>query len=456
MTLDQNYWADRLAVLAEKHRAPGANLSIMSGDEIVEAAYGLLNVRAGIETTTDSLFQIGSITKVWTATLIMQLVDDGLLDIDQPIISYLPTFRVADPDVTKQVTTRHLLNHTSGIDGDMFLDTGKGDDAIEKYVDTCAELKQTHPIGATMSYCNAGFAVLGRLVEVLRTQPFDLVLREKLFEPLGLDSACLFADQAILHRVAVGHVTPPDSGPQVVPVWALPRATAPAGAINATPSQVLTFAKLHLDDGVAPDGTRILSAESARAMREPQVEIPDTYTLGTHWGLGWILSTWDGRAVYGHDGGTLGQAAMLRVCPEAGLAVCLTANGGHMRDLYFDLFEEVFAEVAGIQMPPRLELPATPPQLDLAKYAGRFVREGVELDITPADDHLVVKTTLTGSFAAALSGQQQPDLDAFPVAEDLFAMKQPGTESWAAVIFYRLEDGSEYVHTGARANPRVG
>jgi hypothetical protein len=219
---------------------------------------------------------------------------------------------------------------------------------------------------------------------------------------------------------------------------------------------VLTFAKLHLDDGVAPDGTRILSAESARAMREPQVEIPDTYTLGTHWGLGWILSTWDGRAVYGHDGGTLGQAAMLRVCPEAGLAVCLTANGGHMRDLYFDLFEEVFAEVAGIQMPPRLELPATPPQLDLAKYAGRFVREGVELDITPADDHLVVKTTLTGSFAAALSGQQQPDLDAFPVAEDLFAMKQPGTESWAAVIFYRLEDGSEYVHTGARANPRVG
>ena len=455
MTLDQTYWADRLALLAGKHGVPGASLAILSGDEVVEAAYGLLNVRTGVETTTDSLFQIGSITKVWTATLLMQLVDEGRLDIDAPIVTYLPTFKVADPDVTKQVTARHLLSHTSGIDGDLFVETGKGDDAVERYVDACAELKQTHPIGATMSYCNSGFAVLGRLVEVLREQPFDEVLREKLFTPLGATSATMLADQAILHRTAVGHLTPPDSEPTVVPVWGLPRGTSPAGAINATPAQVLAFANLHLNDGLAADGTRVLSAESAQAMRVPQVEIPDTFTLGTHWGLGWILMSWDGHEVYGHDGGTLGQAAMLRICPDAGLAVCLAANGGHMRDLYNDLFSEIFADVAGVEMPPRLDLPATPPQLDLAKYAGHFAREGVELDIEPADDHLVVKTTFTGSFAAALSGQQQPDLDAFPVAEDLFAMKQPGQESWAAVIFYRLPNGSEYVHTGARANPRV-
>lgn len=101
-------------------------------------------------------------------------------------------------------------------------------------------------------------------------------------------------------------------------LWGLPRGTSPAGAINATPAQVLALAKLHLDDddGVATDGTRVLSAESARVMREPQVEIPDTYTLGTHWGLGWILMSWDGHEFYGHDGGTLGQTAILRVCGE--------------------------------------------------------------------------------------------------------------------------------------------
>ncbi|HVV75242.1 MAG TPA: serine hydrolase domain-containing protein [Mycobacteriales bacterium] len=453
MTLDQEHWAGRLAALAEKHGVPGANLAIMSGDEVVCASYGVLNVRTGVETTTDSLFQIGSITKVWTATLIMQLVDEGLLDLDQPIITYLPEFKVADESVSKQVTARHLLSHTSGIDGDFFLDTGRGDDCIEKYVAACADLKQTHPLGATMSYCNSGFSILGRLVEVLRGQPFDQVLRERLFVPLGITSACTIADHAILHRAAVGHVGADE--PQVVPVWALPRSTVPAGAINAAAADVLKFAKLHLDGGVAADGTRVLSVESVRAMLEPQVEVPDPYVLGTHWGLGWILMEWDGHRLCGHDGGTLGQGAMLRICPDAGVAACLTGNGGRLRDLYFDLFKEIFGEVADVQMQPQLEPPATPPQLDLHRYAGRFVREGLELSIEAKEDRLAVTTIATGTLAAAMQGQQQPPFEAFPVKEDVFAIQRPGNESWEALVFYRLEDGTEYVHTGGRANPRV-
>src|SRR3954462_8893411 len=185
MTLDMTRWQERLALLADKHDVPGATLAILDGEEVGEAAYGVLNIRTGVEVTPDALFQIGSITKVWTATLVMQLVDEGKLDLDAPVVTYLPDFKVADAEVTQTVTTRHLLAHTSGIDGDLFLDTRRGGDAGSRYGGPMADLGQNHPLGATMSYCNSGYIVLGRLVEVLRCQTWDAVLRERLFAPLG-------------------------------------------------------------------------------------------------------------------------------------------------------------------------------------------------------------------------------------------------------------------------------
>src|SRR3954447_23677051 len=188
MALDAAYWQDRLTALAEKRGVVGATFAIALGDETAAAATGVLNLRTKASATNDSLFQIGSITKVWTAVLAMQLVDEGLIDLDKPVVTYLPEFRVADPEVTKTVTTRHLLSHTSGIDGDLFLDTGRGDDCLEKYVAAMADLQQNHPLGDTMSYCNSGFSVLGRMIEVLRGATWDAVLRERLFVPLGLTS----------------------------------------------------------------------------------------------------------------------------------------------------------------------------------------------------------------------------------------------------------------------------
>ena len=134
------HWEHRLAALAKRHQVPGAQLGILRyspgrEDELVEAAYGTLNLATGAPATTTSLFQIGSITKVWTATVVMQLVDEGLVELDTPVVEVLPELRLADPDVTKSVTIRHLLTHTSGIDGDVFTDTGRGDDCLEKYVD---------------------------------------------------------------------------------------------------------------------------------------------------------------------------------------------------------------------------------------------------------------------------------------------------------------------------------
>ncbi|MGH3049445.1 MAG: prolyl oligopeptidase family serine peptidase, partial [Gaiellaceae bacterium] len=156
--LDEDHWRRRLAVLAARYSVPAAALGILqlgdgAGEETVEAAYGVLNKETGVTATTDSVFQIGSMTKVWTATIVMQLVHEGKLDLDSPIVDVLPELELSDPDVAARVTMRHLLTHTSGIDGDVFTDTGRGDDCLERYVSLLAEAAQNHPLEATWSYC---------------------------------------------------------------------------------------------------------------------------------------------------------------------------------------------------------------------------------------------------------------------------------------------------------------
>ncbi|OMQ14229.1 serine hydrolase, partial [Modestobacter sp. VKM Ac-2676] len=185
-------------------------------------ATGVLNRATDVPVTTDAVFQIGSITKVWTTTLVMQLVDEGRLDLDAPLVEVLPDLQLGDPDVAKRVTMRHLLTHTSGIDGDVFTDTGRGDDCIEEYVAALADVTQNHPLGATFSYCNSGFTLVGRVVEVLTGQTWDAALRERVIEPLGLTHTSTLPEEAILHRAAVGHIAPgPGADPAPVPAWML-------------------------------------------------------------------------------------------------------------------------------------------------------------------------------------------------------------------------------------------
>ena len=152
---------------------------------MTEAAAGVLSTRTAYPATADSLWQIGSITKVYTATLIMQLVEEGRLDLDAPVVEVLPELRLVDPDVTKSVTPRHLLSHTSGIPGDLFLDTGRGDDCLARYVSALEDLSLTHPLGATMSYCNSGYVMAGRIIEQLTDQVWDRALADRLLTPSG-------------------------------------------------------------------------------------------------------------------------------------------------------------------------------------------------------------------------------------------------------------------------------
>lgn len=453
--LDAAHWRQRLSELASVHGVPGAALGILRlGEAPAISSFGVLNTRTGVVATDDSLFQIGSISKVWTATLVMQLVDEGKIDLDAPIVEMLPEFRVADPAVTAQVTMRHLMAHTSGIDGDVFTDTGRGDDCVARYVDALADVPQNHPIGATFSYCNSGYVLMGRVVEQVTGLSWDAAIRERLVVPLGLERTVTLPEEALLHRAAVGHVGADEHGPVPTSTWSLPRSVGPAGLISCSAADLLAFARLHLAGGLAPDGTRLLSADCAEQMTSFQVEVPDPHPLGDSWGLGWIRFDWNGARLYGHDGNTIGQSAFLRILPEQQIAVALLTNGGNAADLFHELYNEIFTTLAGVSMPEPFGPPEEPYRADVAPYLGSYARESVLLEVFEEEDGLRMRCTTSGVAAEALSNPVE-EFDLVPVSEGLFALRSPGTQTWSSLKFYTLPTGEPYVHFEGRAMPKV-
>jgi dipeptidyl aminopeptidase/acylaminoacyl peptidase/CubicO group peptidase (beta-lactamase class C family) len=465
--LREEHWQQRLARLAAKHRVPGAALGILrlrqpagvaapgADDEVALAASGVLNNDTRVATTADSAFQIGSVTKVWTATLVMQLVDEGLLDLDAPVAAVLPELRLADPELTATVTMRHLLTHTSGIAGDVFDDTGRGEDCLQRYVASLADTGVGHPLGATFSYCNAGFVLAGRVIEKLTGKAWDTVLRERLITPLGLARTSTLPEEALLGRAAMGHTAEPGEQPHIAPAWGLPRAVGPAGLICSTAADVLAFARMHLTGGQSADGVSLLSPGSVAAMQEKQAELPTCRGAADSWGLGWMRFGWDGRGLVGHNGGTIGQYAYLRLAPELGLAVVLLTNGGQADDLYQELFREIFREVADIEMPAPPEPAASRPPIDPGRYVGSYERASLRSEVFEKDGTLILRATVTGPLAA-LRENPVRSYELVPVAEDEFVIRDPGELTWTPVTFYRLPDGTPCLHFGSRANPRVG
>jgi CubicO group peptidase (beta-lactamase class C family) len=443
----------RLESVIAEHTVPGATLGILTDGDVSVFAAGTANRDAGIDVTPETLFQIGSITKVWTATLVMMLVDEGVLDLDAPVVTYLPELKLADADVTKKVTLRDLLSHRSGIGGDHILETGRGDDTLERYVETCADLGQDHDLGATMSYCNSGYSIAGRVIEKVTGKVWDQVLRERIIQPLGLKKTNTLPEEAILHRVAVGHLED-----KVAPMWVLPRSAGPAGLINADAADLLAFAKLHLDEGRAPDGTQLLSVASVKQMQEAQIDVPDKYTLGDRWGVGWILFEWDGQPLYGHDGATIGQRAYLRVVPGANLAVCLLTNGGESGNAFKALCGEIVEAEAGITMPTLPSAPDTAPDVDLARYEGTFSRLNVEITLTRDGDALKGKVKTSGPLSEMLDEDEEKDdaMTVVPVDASLFLATSKESPTPMPVVFFDFDgDTPGRVHLGARAMKRV-
>ena len=369
----------------ERYRVPGVAIGMIRADDVDIAAFGVTSVEHPLSVDGDTLFQIASVTKTMTATVIMRLIERGALDLDAPVRRYIPAFRLRDAAAQERATVRHLVTHTGGWLGDCFADFGNGDDALERYVAAMAELEQITPLGEIWHYSNSSFALLGRLIEVVTGKTYEAATRELLFVPLGMTRSCFSAGEAITHRVAIGHVIV-DEKPTVARPWAFPRATTPVGGIVSTANDLMRYARFHLGDGTAPDGARLLSRESLDLMRTPLADAD----LDRKVGVSWFVRTVGGVRLQYHGGVAIGQQGVLMLAPDRGEAITVQTNSARGGLLHQDVTTWWQRQRLGLNVPEPVYI-----ELETARYkeyADRYRAELSDAELELSDTGLVYRT----------------------------------------------------------------
>ncbi|MBX3490584.1 serine hydrolase domain-containing protein [Parvibaculum sp.] len=447
---------DLLDTLTRQCGVPGASLAVWAGDTLAEAATGVCNLETQVPVTPQTLFQIGSITKLYTSTLCLQLVEEGKLALDVPVRATLPDFRVKDEAVAAEVTLRDLLAHRSGIEGDYFKDAGRGEDRVEKFVGLMAALGQVHGRGEMFSYCNTGFVAAGRMIEVADGRIWDKAVRARIAKPLATPAFSTLPEQAMRYRTAIGHLGQPGKL-FVTPIVYLAQSNAPVGSTPmAMARDVVAFARMLMAGGAAADGTRLLSPESVAAMQTANIVCPRRMNIDAI-GLAAFMWDWDGDGkyeVFGHDGSTIGQAAWLRYHPASRTAFCLLTNGGNGKAMADSLIREVFTEAAGIAPP---ELPPVDEAFiaDPARYEGRYANTMETIEVTVEEGRLVATSHPAPDYAVIAGGAKRVPLQA--VDAELFLGTAPGMTLPQTYHFLGSDtaDRARWLHQGARAHKRV-
>lgn len=433
---------ERLTGLLDHYSIPGVALGVWLDGEEYTVAAGMANLRAGIEATPETLFLIGSITKVFTTSLVMQLVEEGRVELDAPVRTYLPELRLSDDEATETVTVRQLLTHTSGITGDYFPDCGRGDDAVEQCVATLPDVPMLHQPGTMFSYCNIGLIIAGRLIERVTGDTWDTVLRQRLLNPLGLDTFCTLPEEVLLHRAGVGHVPDSASG-SLVPgqMWPEVRSGGPAGFTPwATVRDLLAFSRLHLDGGVTPKGNRLLSPDSITAMQARQVESnPSGAYDGDGWGLGWARHRYsNAEPVIGHNGGA---AAVLRVLPERRLAIASLTNAPMGMQVGLRIIDDIVNDLFGLHIP---QAPDVSVDIgDMSRYEGTYRHLNFQCHVSAGDDDLTVTTEARSTSTTTLR----------PLDETTFTTHSASSDMPYKAAFLQADEVGRpgYFHIGGRA-----
>jgi CubicO group peptidase (beta-lactamase class C family) len=323
-----------IAASLREWELPGAAIAVVKDGRVLLArGYGVRELGKSAPVDAQTIFDIASLTKSFTAAAIGALVDDGTVSWDDPISRILPEVEFADPYLTANVTLKDLLAHRSGLaaaNGPTFTAVLPRDRLLRlvRYVEPSA------PFRARYVYSNLGYTVAGEAGARAAGTTWERLVTERLLRPLGMTRTTTdFAGAPRLGNLAVGHAL---FGGKLRPV---PRGdasrthTAPAGAVQSSAADLATWMILHLGDGTHM-GRRVLSPDVMAAMHSPHVISPTTESFRVSrqvryfagYGLGWQIFDYRGHLLWWHSGNGDGQVARMVLVPELRLGVAVLVN----------------------------------------------------------------------------------------------------------------------------------
>jgi len=316
----------------QKQAVPGMAYAVVKDDQIVYAkGFGVREAGGSQAVNKDTVFEIGSTTKAFTATLVGMLVDDRKLAWTDPVTTHLPDFKMKDPWVTRQMEVVDLLCQRSGMP-EYSLDTmsllGFQRPAVTRAV---RWVVPDTSFRTTFEYVNTLYVAAGQLIEAKRGRTWEEDLSERLLQPLDMNSSTTDPDAARASgNLATGHVVLSDGS-----LWPIPegwtyagwlQTYGPAGGIYSNVVDMAQWIRFQLHGGEL-DGTRLVSPESMAAMRAPRTFIGNDVTgSSASYALGWIGVSEAPEPFFWHNGGTFGMHSIIGFIPGAGVGIVLLTN----------------------------------------------------------------------------------------------------------------------------------
>src|SRR5215216_2026843 len=370
-----------LAVAHKYRQFNGSVLVAENGKIIYKGAYGQANMEWNIPNTPDTRFRLGSITKQFTATVILQLVERGKIKLDAKLSDYLPDYR---KDTGEKVTIHHLLTHTSGIPSytsqpGFFQNVSRNPYKVDEFVKKYASGNLEFEPGSKHSYNNSGYFLLGAIIERVTGKPYEQVLKQNIFDPVGMKNTGYDHHDTIISKRASGYSKTPDGYTNALYLdMSIPYA---AGSMYSTVEDLYLW-----DQALYTD--KLLSAQSKELMYKPFLE---------NYAYGWVVTNASFKQndqpvqVITHGGGINGfTTTIVRYPKEKNLIVMLDNTGSE----YLDRLSDSIAKILYNQ-------PYEPPKISIVSVLENTINEkGIEAGIAQYRD-LKAKQASTYDFAEA-------------------------------------------------------
>jgi len=307
--------------------APGAALAVLRDTSIIFIkGFGLREVGKFDSINSKTVFRIGSVSKSMSATLCATLVNEGILNWDDPVIKYLPDFKLKTEEATKSVTLRHILSHTEGLPYHAYTDMVDRGAPVDTLIDYLKDLKLIAEPGKIFSYQNVGFSLIGKVIEAATKKPFEEVLNEKLFRPLKMKNASASYKRISENR----NVAKPHQAIRPLKISESYYSVAPAGGINASAEDMGLWLK-----EVMTQKSKVFNPERLSEIFEPQVHAAvRNYSFfkwkrvyKSYYGLGWRVITFADRDTLLYHGGFVNNyRCEVAMNPKTKVGIALLVN----------------------------------------------------------------------------------------------------------------------------------